>query len=286
MKKLLLSLILPSVFFGLDLHLFGLQDTLNLQNQNSLQFTQMLFDRHQDEEQFGLNASFFDSKQNAYSSQRGSFSLFSKFEDDDALIPYLNYTYSSLTSDSNKLSSNNISVGIKSMLDTDLFSLFSGIGVGGSFNQIQSQNLDYSYLFADAQLGLGKKIDFLDDRFLITPLVYLQYDYIYQEAVKNFFQTQHIHSLAILAGSQFDLGLFKDDDFFVSFSLFGFYKHLFLGEKLADLSSKRLRNQNSGYAGGGINLEFHSLLFALTVGSEFTKATYDLQALARIGVEF
>lgn len=279
---------IPSLFFGLELHLFELQDTLKIQTQNNLNLVRMLFASKEDEERSGLAASFNYSKESSHTNYGGSLSLFTKFEDDDCvLLPYLTYSYSQLRAQSKLLSSNKIGAGAKSIIHTDLLSLFSGIGLGGSFNDSE-ESKHYSYLFADAQLGLGKRFDFFDDALIISPLSYLEYDYLYQD-LKQFSQTQHLHSLALLLGMQFDLGLVRSDDFMISLSCFGFYKHLFLGEKLQDdapLAQSISRAKDLGYAGVGLSWRSKDFFLDLDVSAEFKKTIHSLQTLARIGIEF
>lgn len=291
MRKIaFLFALIPSLFFGLNAHLSSLQDTLKTQSQTSFHLIRMLFDGRHEDQGVSLVSGFTYTKETHYNTHKGSLSLISRSEDDSVIIPYLNYTYTDLRDSDHQLTSHAIGGGFKSIIDTDFLSIIAGISVGGSFDSISSLSLDYSYLFANAQLGLGKEIDFFGSRLKITPIIYADYGYIHQKASKNISSEEiNFHTLSALAGGQINLGLIQSESTIVSLVSYGFYKHTFIGQEITTQTisqNSRIQNRDSGYVGGGISWKINRVVVDLDVGSEFTKHTYTIQGLARIGVEF
>ena len=298
------------------------QKMLTMQNKDALKNILHLYDTGGDELWF-FSPNYHYATSNEYDSKGfGSKISAKKNTPNGNISAYLSYDDLSSSFDYSKIKSKILSAGVaSSSYLNDYLKLINGFNIGLSSNELEREIYpnktqikgSYKNIFAQAQLGLAQDYEayslldtsLIDSAIIITPLAYLNYNLIYQNAFdeKGGFFTKNYsdfnnHKVSANAGVNVKYSLLNAYNYDnADLNLYGVYERILLGSVMRNhayfndfkdekFKQKHKANKDTFRLGANLQYNLYNSFFSLGLDSQISNKNYGFNILAKAGLSF
>lgn len=299
------------------------QKMLTMQNKDALKNILHLYDTGGGDELWFFSPNYHYATSSEYDSKGfGSKISAKKNTLNGNISAYLSYDELSSSFDYSKIKSKILSTGVaSSSYLNDYLKLINGFNLGLSSNELEREIYpnktqikgSYKNIFAQAQLGLAQDYEayslldtsLIDSAIIITPLAYLNYNLIYQNAfdekggffTKNYSDLNN-HKISANAGVNVKYSLLNAYNYDnADLNLYGVYERTLLGSVMRNhayfndfkdekFKQKHRASKDTFRLGANLQYNLYNSFFSLGLDSQINNKEFGFNILAKAGLSF
>ena len=299
------------------------QKMLSMQNKDALKNILHLYDTGGGDELWFFSPNYHYATSSEYDSKGfGSKISAKKNTLNGNISAYLSYDELSSSFDYSKIKSKILSTGVaSSSYLNDYLKLINGFNLGLSSNELEREIYpnktqikgSYKNIFAQAQLGLAQDYEayslldtsLIDSAIIITPLAYLNYNLIYQNAfdekggffTKNYSDLNN-HKISANAGVNVKYSLLNAYNYDnADLNLYGVYERTLLGSVMRNhayfndfkdekFKQKHRASKDTFRLGANLQYNLYNSFFSLGLDSQINNKEFGFNILAKAGLSF